>query len=88
MLDDSDLSEYEGKRGRRKMSVVSMLSGSNVAPVSYASSVSVRSSVKESSSDEGEEETDDFVPSKNFGFRFSREQLLDLKRGERSYKAR
>ena len=31
---------------------------------------------------ESVEEVDDFIPSKHYDFRFSRQQLLDIKRGE------
>lgn len=90
-MQDIDLADgnFDDNRGdkspemKKRGSIVSILSENNFTD-SYPASPSQKSPDIKKATDkvESEEEVDDFVPSKHFDFRFSREQLLDIKRGE------
>ena len=75
-----DISLVDGDRNgmKRRDSSTSHLSQNG----DTGSAAGVVRSPKKIEEVESVEEVDDFIPSKHYDFRFSRQQLLDIKRGE------
>ena len=79
-----NISTVDGDKNgmKRRDSLTSHVSTNKSQNGDTDSAVGKVSSPKKAEEVESVEEVDDFVPSKHYDFRFSRQQLLDLKRGK------